>query len=241
MKKSVYKFLILMSLLTFSCSINKHETNGSKMPSTNSQENSFLSSTNSSIENIKLLELDNFKTCINNSKPTLVISTMTYYLSEYDIILNYSSSLQISYANNIKAIYSYSYQYLNDISSDSKDLISTATGKYCISGLTIGEMINDKINWISETEGSISFLNIDLNKNNLSNLDIENNTLTANVENNKIKDFFNQNYDISNYSFKISLNNDNLVQSFSSKHSSSKNAIVSINCNFSYLDEDVNF
>lgn len=241
MKKSVYKFFILMSLLTFSCSVNKPETNGSKIPSSSSQENSSLSATNSSIDETKDLELNNFKNSINNSKPTLVISTMTYYLSEYDIILNYSSTLQISYSNNIKAIYSYSYQYLNDISSDSTDLISTATGKYYISGLTIGEMINDKINWISETEGSISFLNIDLNKDNLNNLDIEDKTLTANVENNKISSFFNQNYDISNYSFKISLNNDNLVQSFSSKHSSSKNAIVSINCNFSYLDEDVNF
>ncbi len=140
-----------------------------------------------SIEN-QDLDLSDFVSAIDHSEPTKAVTNTKMYDVHNGITLSFTSTLVIDYSDIVKTMYTYSYQSLNEIESDTTEFISTHSGVYYSKGSTVGEASENGINWNNDFEGSINLLSFNLNSLSSSSTTITNNVLEGDVSQDFFKD-----------------------------------------------------
>jgi len=202
MKTKLLVFISLLLLTSVSACKKSGRPNNHSI-SSNGNESETSESSDPDVIHDDSITLDSYREAIESSKPTKIVTNMTYDVPNSNTKLHFYSSLVIEYGSMVKTSYSYSYEKLNEIVTGNEEMISTVVGTL----YSNGSSIYDGVQWVNSVEKTTIVSSVDLNEN-YASLDIIDGVLKGSVINSKAERFFGHDYGVTDVVFELSLNKD---------------------------------
>ena len=159
--------------------------------------------------------LNDFVNAFKESRPTKIITNITFNVPNSKVVLHFNSTLIIEYSSMIKSCYSYSYEKLNEIQTGKEQMVSLVNG----TSYSNGSSVYDGVEWINTVEKTTVLSSVTLSEN-YASLEVNEGILTGSVINSKTEQFFGYDYGVTDVHLRASLNTDKNVSKLSLSYNS---------------------